>query len=96
MNYKELRSDSLHCWSSSEHNGLCLSYHKVTNAIRGPYSHRRLLSCMAMAKTKHKELSHLIAPWIAITTAHVTTEVLIITKSGIAVDLVDFAMASYL
>jgi hypothetical protein len=41
-------------------------------------------------------LSHLIAPWIAITTAHVTMEVLIITKSGIAVDLADFAMASYL
>jgi hypothetical protein len=41
-------------------------------------------------------VSHLIAPWIAITTAQVRTEVLIITKSGIAVDLADFAMASYL
>ena len=35
-------------------------------------------------------------PWMAITTAQVAMEVAIITKSGIAVDFVDFAMASYL
>jgi hypothetical protein len=34
-------------------------------------------------------------PWIAITTAQVTTEVAIITNSGIAVDFADFAMASH-
>jgi hypothetical protein len=33
---------------------------------------------------------------MAMTTAQVATEVAIITKSGIAADFVDFAMASYL
>jgi hypothetical protein len=67
------------------------------NSVRPPLKlHGSLVRYGTEGSPFGHSLSHLIAPWIAITTAHVTTEVLIIIKSGIAVDLADFAMASYL
>jgi hypothetical protein len=66
------------------------------NSVRPPLElHGSLVRYGTEGSSFGHNLSHLIAPWIAITTAHVTTEVLIITKSAIAVDLADFAMVPY-
>jgi hypothetical protein len=60
------------------------------NSVRPPLElHGLLVRYSTDGSSFGHSLSHLIVSWIAITTAHVTTEVLIITKSGIEVDLAD-------